>query len=217
MTVWQRYINTSVCDGLCWDAAVISTAQQQLLCAHQGGILAKVTEPEIQVLLSRKRDVLLTQGLTLGGLKCLVIRDNLYTEAHQFAMDLRTKIYGDNSSRAIAVVLANPVCLILIGRKGIPGGILGMKAFQTAWQWLLGRPKIRVWSINGHMVEQVTCFKYLGMLLQSLGERSAYHEYVAKLAQRLAQAILIFFWTNGRQYIPAALKLFQAKIISQLL
>ncbi|CAI5795795.1 profilinprofilin-2-like [Podarcis lilfordi] len=135
MTVWQRYINSIMRDGICWDAAVVSIAQQQLLGAHRSGILTRVTKPEIQALLGRSRDILLTQGLTLGGLKCLVIRDNLYTDAHQYTMDLRTKLYGDNGdscTHAITVVLVNPVCLILIGRKGVQGGTLNMKALQTA-------------------------------------------------------------------------------------
>lgn len=135
MTVWQQHINSLMKDGLCWDAAVLSIAQQQFLAAHHGGILAKLTKPEIQALLGRNRENLLTEGLTLGGLKCLVVRDNLYTDAHQYSMDLRTKLYSDNGescTRAITVVLVNSVCLILIGQKGIQGGTLNMKAFEMA-------------------------------------------------------------------------------------
>ncbi|KAH0623131.1 hypothetical protein JD844_031115 [Phrynosoma platyrhinos] len=132
MTVWQRYINSAMKDGMYWDAAIVSIAQKQLLIAHQGGILARMTTPEIQALLGRNRDILLTRGLTLGGLKCLVIRDNLYGDAHYNTMDLRTKLLGDNSTRAIAVVLIDPVCLILIGEKGTQGGTLNLKALQTA-------------------------------------------------------------------------------------
>ncbi|XP_042329890.1 profilin-2-like [Sceloporus undulatus] len=132
MTVWQQYIHNFVRAGMCWDAAVVSIAQQQLLIAHQGGILARMTKAEIEALLGRNRDILLTEGLTLGGLKCLVIRDNLYADAHYHTMELRTKLVGDNGTRAIAVVLVNPVCLILIGEKGIQGGTLSLKAFQTA-------------------------------------------------------------------------------------
>lgn len=124
-----------MCDGLCWDAAIVSIGQQQLLGAHQGGALARLNKPEIQALLGRNRRALLTQGLTLGGLKCLVIRDNLYMDTHQYTMDLRTKLYRDNEgcyTRAITVVLVNPVCLILIGQKGIQGGTLNMRAFEIA-------------------------------------------------------------------------------------
>lgn len=135
MPAWQVCINRLLREGSCWDAAVVSTAQHKLLAAHQGGVLANLTKAEIQALLGRNRHILLTQGLTLGGLQCLVIRDNLYTHAHQYTMDLRTKLYrdnGDSCTRAITVVLVNSVCLILIGLKGTQGGLLSMKAFELA-------------------------------------------------------------------------------------
>lgn len=122
-------------DGLCWDAAIVSIQQLQLLGAHPGRALARLTKPELQALLGQNRRALLSQGLTLGGLKCMVIRDNLYTDSLQFTMDLRTKPYRDNEgcyTRAITVILVNPVCLILIGKKGIQGGTLNMKAFEVA-------------------------------------------------------------------------------------
>uniref|UniRef100_A0A8C6XCN8 Profilin n=1 Tax=Naja naja TaxID=35670 RepID=A0A8C6XCN8_NAJNA len=96
-----------------------------------------MTKPEIEALLGKNRNILLTQGLTLGGHKCLVIRDNLYTDAQPWTseprstMDLRTKVYHgnkkDNCTHAIAVVLVYPVCLILIGMQGIQGGTLNLK------------------------------------------------------------------------------------------
>ncbi|ETE59234.1 Profilin-2, partial [Ophiophagus hannah] len=136
MPSWQGCLNNFMRDGLCCDAAVISVAQQQVLRAHQGGILSRMTKSEIQALLGKNRNILLTQGLTLGGHKCLVIRDNLYTDAQQHTMDLRTKVYHgdkkDNCTHAITVVLVNPVCLILIGMQGIQGGTLNLKAFQIA-------------------------------------------------------------------------------------
>lgn len=39
------------------------------------------------------------------------------------------------------------------------------------------RPKVRMWSINGHRLEQVLIFKYLAVVIQSLGARKAHHEY----------------------------------------
>ncbi|EMP29666.1 Profilin-2 [Chelonia mydas] len=133
MSGWQEYISSLMRDGLCCDAAVISVAHQQLLAAHPGGVLANMTQLEIQVLLGRNRDTLLTKGTTLGGLRCLVIRDNLYTDTHNYTMDLRTKRQEENSDTctyAITVALANPVCLILVGQKGIQGGTLNLKAFK---------------------------------------------------------------------------------------
>uniref|UniRef100_K7F0S8 Profilin n=1 Tax=Pelodiscus sinensis TaxID=13735 RepID=K7F0S8_PELSI len=135
MSGWQEYVSSSMRDGLCCDAAVISVAHQQLLAAHPGGVLANVSQQEIQALLGRNRDALLTRGATLGGLRCLVIRDNLYADdTHNYTMDLRTKQQenSDAYTHAVTVALASPVCLILVGKKGIQGGTLNMKAFKMA-------------------------------------------------------------------------------------
>ena len=79
------------------------------------------------------------------------------------------------------------------------------------------RPKTYVWSIDGHKIEQVTCFKYLGIALHSSGSRKTHGMYVAGNAQRSANAILRYLRSKGGNYIPAALKLFEAKSIAQLL
>ena len=79
------------------------------------------------------------------------------------------------------------------------------------------RPKPHLWHIDGHKIEQVTCFKYLGITLTSSGSRKAHGDYVAANAQRSANAILKYLRMEGGHYIPAALKLFEAKSIVQLL
>uniref|UniRef100_A0A674HXN5 Profilin n=1 Tax=Terrapene triunguis TaxID=2587831 RepID=A0A674HXN5_9SAUR len=106
MSVWQEYISSLMRDGLCCDAAVISMAHQQLLAAHPGGVLANLTQLEIQALLGRNRDTLLTEGATLGGLRCLVIRDNLYTDTHNYTMDLRTKQQENSDTCTYAITVA---------------------------------------------------------------------------------------------------------------
>ncbi|KAJ7324567.1 hypothetical protein JRQ81_017587 [Phrynocephalus forsythii] len=79
------------------------------------------------------------------------------------------------------------------------------------------RPKIYSWTIDGHNIEQVSSFKYLGAVPQANGTRKAHGDYVADMAQRSSLAILKYLMTSGVYYIPAALKLFKAKSISQLL
>ena len=41
------------------------------------------------------------------------------------------------------------------------------------------RQKKRSWIINGQPLEQVSCFKYLGMALQSTGVSNAHIQYAA--------------------------------------
>lgn len=54
-------------------------------------------------------------------------------------------------------------------------------------------------------------------MIQSSGARNAHHEYAANIGQKSAQAILRFFFTNGGHYISVALKLYQSKMVPQLL
>ncbi|KAJ7305191.1 hypothetical protein JRQ81_011098 [Phrynocephalus forsythii] len=135
MSFWKGCINFIMRDTLCYDAAFVSVPHRQLLCACPEGILAQVTKPEIESLFGSNREVLLTQGLTLGGLKCVVVRDNLCTKNQPRTMDLRMTFSGnsgEHSNRAITVVLINPVGLILVGQRGVQGGTLSMMAFQAA-------------------------------------------------------------------------------------
>ena len=79
------------------------------------------------------------------------------------------------------------------------------------------RPKPHTWYIEGHKIEQVNSFKYLGVVFTPSGNRKAHGDNVAAIAQRSANGILKFLRTKGRHFIPAALKLFETKVIAQLL
>lgn len=79
------------------------------------------------------------------------------------------------------------------------------------------RPKLRTWMINQHRIEQVSYFKYLGVVVHSNGSRRAHGEYVALNAQKSSSAIIQYMKTKGGHYLPAALRLFQAKTLAQLL
>ena len=63
----------------------------------------------------------------------------------------------------------------------------------------------------------MTCFKYLGVVFQSSRKNTAHIKYASLIAQRSAAAIVRYHRTTGGNYIPAALKLFTAKPLAQLL
>nr|XP_020749623.1 profilin-2-like [Odocoileus virginianus texanus] len=93
--------------------------------------LFQLTQEEIQILLVREgREKLFLQGITLAGTKCLLIRDNLYTEGNN-TMDLRTKSQSWGS-QAVTVVQVESVYLVVMGQKGTEGGPLNFKAFEMA-------------------------------------------------------------------------------------
>lgn len=79
------------------------------------------------------------------------------------------------------------------------------------------RSVTRVWRIYEHRIEQVAQFKYLGVIFQNNNSKSAHGAYLALNAQKSATAIIQYIKTKGGNSIPAALKLFHAKVLAQLL
>ncbi|ELV12070.1 Profilin-2 [Tupaia chinensis] len=116
---------------MCCDAAIIINSPPWLLASYHEGNLFQLTSEEIQILLARDgREKLFLQGVTLANTKCLVIRDNLYTEGNN-TMDLRTKGQS-RGSQAVTIVQIESVYLVVMGQKGTEGGPLNLKAFEMS-------------------------------------------------------------------------------------
>ncbi|XP_053100482.1 uncharacterized protein LOC128322711 [Hemicordylus capensis] len=79
------------------------------------------------------------------------------------------------------------------------------------------KPRIFTWTLDGHKLEQVNQIKYLGVVFQQNAGRAAHMRMVADSAKCSVVAINRFFRTRGAGFIPAALKLYSAKVIPQLL
>ena len=77
-------------------------------------------------------------------------------------------------------------------------------------------PKIRRWELQGHQLEQLTSFKYLGVVLQASGTKTTHSSFIADVGEKTAHGILKFYRSQGGQYVPAALRLFKAKPLAQL-
>uniref|UniRef100_G3UAR3 Profilin n=2 Tax=Loxodonta africana TaxID=9785 RepID=G3UAR3_LOXAF len=128
---WQDCITLFLQTGVCCDAAIITNSPPWLLASYPKGNLFQLNQEEIQILLAKDgREKLFLQGITLAGTRCLVIRDNLYTEGNN-TMDLRTKGQS-RGSQAVTVVQIESVYLVVMGQKGTEGGLLNVKAFEMA-------------------------------------------------------------------------------------
>uniref|UniRef100_H0Y0P5 Profilin n=1 Tax=Otolemur garnettii TaxID=30611 RepID=H0Y0P5_OTOGA len=128
---WQDCITLFLQTEMCCDAAIITNSPPWLLASYSEGNLFQLNQEEIQILLARDgREKLFHQGITLAGTKCLLIRDNLYTEGNN-TMDLRTKAQS-RGSQAVTVVQIESVYLVVMGQKGTEGGPLNLKAFEMA-------------------------------------------------------------------------------------
>nr|XP_060641653.1 uncharacterized protein LOC132781415 [Anolis sagrei ordinatus] len=79
------------------------------------------------------------------------------------------------------------------------------------------QPKYHTWRLDGHNIEQVSSFKYLGVFYHCTGNKKVHSDYVAETAQKSSYAILKFLKTGAGHFIPAALKLFEAKSIAQMM
>ncbi|OBS60461.1 hypothetical protein A6R68_08409 [Neotoma lepida] len=77
---------------LCFDIQAINIGTMfQMQKREDLGNFIQMTQEEVQTLLAKEeREKLFVQGVTLAGIKCLLIRDNLFTEGNN-SMDLRTK------------------------------------------------------------------------------------------------------------------------------
>lgn len=52
------------------------------------------------------------------------------------------------------------------------------------------KPKRYSWMIDGHKIEQVSCFKYMGVVLNSMHSREPQEDYTVESAKRNLSAIL---------------------------
>lgn len=74
------------------------------------------------------------------------------------------------------------------------------------------------WKCKGHVVEQVKSFKYLGIHFSYNLSWTCHRNAVLSTAKTMSQAIIrFFFYHKGGSFVPAALKVFNAKTISQIL
>ncbi|KAK1153292.1 profilin-1-like [Acipenser oxyrinchus oxyrinchus] len=126
---WDSYITNLLADGECQDAAIIGYIDGVSIWASTPGkILCNVTPEEIAVLIGKDRASFLTNGLTLGKVKCSVLRDRLEHES-EWTMDLRTKAPGQPTYN-ITVAKAGKALIAAIGHEGKHGGIINTKVYN---------------------------------------------------------------------------------------
>ncbi|XP_043537058.1 profilin-2-like [Chiloscyllium plagiosum] len=132
MLGWDEYVRNLLADGLCQDAAVFACSCPRLLAAKQQGLFEQMSPQEIKAIMSSDRKTFLVKGLTIGGNKCFVIRDNFHMDG-DYTMDIRLKRWDSNHPcHSIAIARSNKVFIMIMGKRGVHGGTLNKKAFQMA-------------------------------------------------------------------------------------
>ncbi|XP_061680226.1 profilin-2-like [Syngnathoides biaculeatus] len=126
---WQGYVDSLIGDGsVCQDAAIVGYCGcKGVWASSNGGMFSSITADEIDKLALGNREALCTDGLTLGKVKCSVIRD-LFDEADNHTMDLRTKCTGGGPTYNITIGKSNKAFVLVMGKEGTHGGKINVKA-----------------------------------------------------------------------------------------
>ncbi|GAB0201168.1 hypothetical protein GRJ2_002582400 [Grus japonensis] len=132
MSGWAPYVETLLADGTCQDAAIVGYRDTPAVwAAAPGKTFANITPAEVQVLVGKERGPLLVNGLTLGGLRCSVIRDSLLVEG-EHSMDLRTKSSAGAPTFNITATITNKTIVLVMGKEGVHGGCVNKKCYEMA-------------------------------------------------------------------------------------
>ncbi|KAG9346413.1 hypothetical protein JZ751_006724 [Albula glossodonta] len=129
---WQSYIDNLTADGVVIEAAIAGCESGQESVWASKGEFCKITPAEIRQLMASDRSSLFSTGVTMGGVKCTVLRDNLNTDQNH-TMDLKTKSSDTQPDTFnITVGKSNKALVIVKGAKDTHGGKLNPRAFSMA-------------------------------------------------------------------------------------
>ncbi|XP_020655512.1 profilin-1 [Pogona vitticeps] len=132
MSGWNCYIDSLMADDTCQDAAIVGYKDvPSVWAAAPGKTFANITPAEVNILVGKDRSNLFVNGLTLGGLKCSVIRDSLHTDGES-TMDLRTKSSGGGPTFNITAAMTNKTIVLVMGKEGVHGGCVNKKCYEMA-------------------------------------------------------------------------------------
>ncbi|XP_032835028.1 profilin-2-like [Petromyzon marinus] len=127
---WNSYVENLMAMGKFTDAAVVGIATKTVWASH-GKLLANITAAELDVILGKDRQKFFINGLTLGGAKCSVLRDQLNL-ADDWTMDLKTKSAAGEPTLNISIASASKALVVAVGKDGVHGGEINTEAFKVA-------------------------------------------------------------------------------------
>ncbi|XP_067838197.1 profilin-3-like [Heptranchias perlo] len=125
MLDWKEYIATVLKDNTIEDIAIVGCTPKNktIWACRSDGVLGQVTSQEIEVIIDNDRKSILQNGITIGGKKYSIIRDNMLLEKDP-SMDIRT--LGDEG-KSICIGKSSKALMILMGQKGVHGGVVNKK------------------------------------------------------------------------------------------
>ncbi|XP_055519228.1 profilin-3-like [Leucoraja erinacea] len=129
MSDWKNYINSILKDKNVEDVAIVGHVNNKAVWASKpGGILAAISPQEVSMLIGQDRKAFLQTGITIGGKKCSVIRDNLLVN-NDGVMDVRMK---GGQCKSICIGKTIKTMVFVMGKRGVHGGVLNKKVHEMA-------------------------------------------------------------------------------------
>ncbi|XP_032869522.1 profilin-3-like [Amblyraja radiata] len=129
MSDWKNYINSILKDKNVEDVAIVGHVNNKAVWASKpGGILAAISPQEVSTLMGQDRKTFLQTGITIGGKKCSVIRDNLLVNNDE-VMDVRMK---GGQCKSICIGKTIKTMVFVMGKRGVHGGVLNKKVHEMA-------------------------------------------------------------------------------------
>ncbi|XP_032869232.1 profilin-3-like [Amblyraja radiata] len=129
MSDWKNYINSILKDKNVEDVAIVGHVNNKAVWASKpGGILAAISPQEVSMLIGQDRKAFLQTGITIGGTKCSVIRDNLLVN-NDGVMDVRMK---GGQCKSICIGKTIKTMVFVMGKRGVHGGVLNKKVHEMA-------------------------------------------------------------------------------------
>ncbi|XP_042195251.1 profilin 2a isoform X1 [Callorhinchus milii] len=130
MSGWNGYVDSLMADGYCQDSAIVGYTDAKYVWASMpSGTFSFISPQEIDVITGKDRQGFFTNGLTLGGKKCSVIRDSLFVDG-DCTMDIRTKSQAGEPTFNVAVGRAGKTLVIVMGKNSVHGGQLNKKIYE---------------------------------------------------------------------------------------
>uniref|UniRef100_A0A803TV69 ribonuclease H n=1 Tax=Anolis carolinensis TaxID=28377 RepID=A0A803TV69_ANOCA len=212
--LWQKLQETTIDKRLLWlIKSLYSDTTTQVRCGVQGNL---------------SKPIAVNRGVRQGCILAPILF-NLYLNDLAAHVSLPNGHPPKISSTNIPLLLyADDAALISYTMVGLKRVLRAFYEYCEKNQLKINYSKTKImifskkrarhnWYIGENLIQQVSSFKYLGVTFQASGSWGCHQKMAIQNALSSSKAIIRFFYTKGGQYIPAAIKVFQAKVTAQLL
>ncbi|XP_072113541.1 profilin-3-like [Mobula birostris] len=125
MLDWKKYVADVLQDSTIADIAIVGCTPKNktIWACRSDGVLGQITAQEVEVIIDKDRKSILQNGITIGGKKYSIIRDNMLLEKDP-SMDVRTL---DDEGKSLCIGKSSKALMFLMGQKGVHGGVINKK------------------------------------------------------------------------------------------